>query len=180
VVKLLLACGAQVDYVEQYGYTPLIWSSKNGHKEVVKLLLADGADVHREKNNGYTSLRVSRQNGHPEVAKLLMANITAIRRFTVLFAIRQVRLLPPTPPPSQLLSLLANRTPDDVVRVILEFLGAQLELCGKCGREAEKMQKCSVCKLVRYCSRECQRQDWKEHKKSCKKAAARKEGGKGN
>jgi len=51
-------------------------------------------------------------------------------------------------------------------------------VCQLCGKEAEKMKKCSVCRLVRYCSQECQLEDWKEHKKSCKKAAARKGGGK--
>ena len=54
-------------------------------------------------------------------------------------------------------------------------------MCQLCGKEAQKMKKCSVCKLARYCTEECQLKDWKEHKKSCKpKAAARKkEGGKG-
>jgi len=43
------------------------------------------------------------------------------------------------------------------------------------------MKKCSVCKLVRYCTEACQLKDWKKHKKSCKEAAARKkEGGKGS
>ena len=29
------------------------------------------------------------------------------------------------------------------------------------------LQKCSRCLVVRYCSKECQRKDWKEHKKQC-------------
>ena len=47
----------------------------------------------------------------------------------------------------------------------------QARVCEKCGKEAETTKKCSVCKLVRYCSEECQLGDWKEkaHKKSCKK-----------
>ena len=49
-------------------------------------------------------------------------------------------------------------------------------VCEKCGKEAARMKKCSVCKLVRYCSEECQLGDWKSHKKSCKNAAARKKG----
>ena len=48
--------------------------------------------------------------------------------------------------------------------------------------EAKKMKKCSVCQLVRYCSQECQQEDWKKHKKVCKQAGARKKdgGGKGS
>ena len=54
-------------------------------------------------------------------------------------------------------------------------------VCQNCGKEAGKSwKKCSICRLGRYCSEECQRADWKEHKKSCKKAAARKESGKGS
>ncbi|XP_065361632.1 zinc finger MYND domain-containing protein 10 homolog [Calliphora vicina] len=37
--------------------------------------------------------------------------------------------------------------------------------CGKCLREAEK--KCSNCKMVYYCSRQCQLDDWTKHKHNC-------------
>jgi len=125
VVKLLLANGARVDQADNFGSTPLSMSSVRGRQVVVKLLLANGADVNQADNNGRTPLIMSSKNGHQEVVKLLKARIATIRRFTILSAIRQVRFRPPTPPPSQLLSLLANRTPDDLVRVILEFLGAE-------------------------------------------------------
>ncbi|KAI0270594.1 hypothetical protein BC834DRAFT_1031182 [Gloeopeniophorella convolvens] len=39
--------------------------------------------------------------------------------------------------------------------------------CGVCGKEG-KMKSCSACYVVRYCSSECQKSDWKEHKKLCK------------
>ena len=52
-------------------------------------------------------------------------------------------------------------------------------VCENCGKEAAKMQQCSRCKLVRYCSGECQLKHWKEHKKSCKKAATGQKGGEG-
>lgn len=35
-----------------------------------------------------------------------------------------------------------------------------------CGKAAQLL--CSRCKAVRYCSRECQKAHWKEHKKVCK------------
>ena len=44
-----------------------------------------------------------------------------------------------------------------------------VRVCEKCGKEAMKMNKCSACRLVWYCSRECQLGDWKAHKKACKK-----------
>mmetsp|Transcript_7609 Transcript_7609/g.18322 ORF Transcript_7609/g.18322 Transcript_7609/m.18322 type:complete len:472 (-) Transcript_7609:154-1569(-) len=49
--------------------------------------------------------------------------------------------------------------------------------CGQCqavepeGDEAIFFSKCSRCKLMYYCSRDCQQKHWKIHKKSCKKPA---------
>jgi MYND finger len=43
--------------------------------------------------------------------------------------------------------------------------------CAHCLREAAA-KKCSRCKTVRYCSKECQTAAWKAHKKECKAPAA--------
>jgi hypothetical protein len=39
--------------------------------------------------------------------------------------------------------------------------------CKVCAKEAP--QKCGKCKKVSYCSRQCQAEDWTEHKKTCRK-----------
>ena len=40
--------------------------------------------------------------------------------------------------------------------------------CWSCGKEEEEIKKCSKCKFAKYCSRECQRSDWKQiHKELC-------------
>jgi len=36
------------------------------------------------------------------------------------------------------------------------------------GYEGRKMKVCARCKRVRYCSKECQTTDWREHKQGCK------------
>lgn len=41
--------------------------------------------------------------------------------------------------------------------------------CAKCGKRRSsdnKLSKCSRCLIVKYCSRECQRLDWKRHKRT--------------
>lgn len=40
--------------------------------------------------------------------------------------------------------------------------------CNTCNKRG-KMKKCTQCKCTYYCSKECQIQDWKKHKKRCKK-----------
>lgn len=46
---------------------------------------------------------------------------------------------------------------------------AQEHKCNKCGK-TEDLSRCSRCKQVRYCSRNCQLNDWACHKLSCKPA----------
>ncbi|KAJ7077014.1 hypothetical protein B0H15DRAFT_934141 [Mycena belliarum] len=41
-------------------------------------------------------------------------------------------------------------------------------VCGKCSKPSGA-QKCSRCKMMTYCNRECQTADWPKHKIHCKK-----------
>ena len=44
----------------------------------------------------------------------------------------------------------------------------KLPRCAACAAQGPKLLCCSRCKLVHYCSRECQKQHWKAHKRVCK------------
>lgn len=46
-----------------------------------------------------------------------------------------------------------------------------------CKQRADKMKMCKSCKLVRYCSIECQKKDWGIHKLLCKDINTAKESG---
>lgn len=41
----------------------------------------------------------------------------------------------------------------------------ELQKCGKCSKDANSI--CTNCKSIYYCSRDCQKADWKNHKKNC-------------
>ena len=51
----------------------------------------------------------------------------------------------------------------------------QDEACASCGKAAVdniKLSECTACKLVKYCSGECQKNHRSKHKKACKKRVA--------
>lgn len=43
------------------------------------------------------------------------------------------------------------------------------DICLACGKKANNMKRCSGCKVSNYCSKKCQKKDWKNHKPICKK-----------
>ena len=57
--------------------------------------------------------------------------------------------------------------------------GTKTELCSACGKESDTLKKCTACKCVWYCDRDCQKRHYGEHKKECKpiKKALAKRGG---
>jgi len=44
--------------------------------------------------------------------------------------------------------------------------------CARCGGPGKPtLQACSVCKNTKYCSKDCQKNDWKLHKSQCVRAS---------
>jgi len=41
-------------------------------------------------------------------------------------------------------------------------------VCAGCGKVQKKMNKCGGCKTIHYCSADCQKKDYKQHKSYCK------------
>ena len=53
-----------------------------------------------------------------------------------------------------------------------------LSACGKCGRRGEGFKKCRGCKMITYCSRDCQLAHWRGpdgHKRDCASLAKQRE-----
>ena len=44
-----------------------------------------------------------------------------------------------------------------------------MDCCGGCGRSADNLMCCSACRLIKYCSRDCQLSHRKAHKHECNK-----------
>ena len=54
--------------------------------------------------------------------------------------------------------------------IVLGFVDADNLICSTCGEE-KATKKCSKCKSVQYCDKECQKLHWFMHKKVCAKWA---------
>lgn len=77
----LIACGADVNMANQYGFTALHWAAENNSAAVAKLLIDSGADVNCASDVFLsTPLHEAAKNDSAEVAQLLIgagANINA-------------------------------------------------------------------------------------------------------
>ena len=56
------------------------------------------------------------------------------------------------------------RNPDQMK----EDMDSKCWFCGKMQGHVGQLRRCGGCKVALYCSRECQRNDWKKHKKTCR------------
>jgi hypothetical protein len=56
----------------------------------------------------------------------------------------------------------------NIVRINPVTYSVAAILCGHCGSAKPRMACCGGCKRTPYCSKECQRAAWPEHKKMCK------------
>ena len=74
-VAALISHGADVNAREEYGRTPLMWASREGHAKVVEALLDAGADKELKATGGVrkgkTALEIARDNNKGDVVAVL-------------------------------------------------------------------------------------------------------------
>jgi ankyrin repeat protein len=73
-VKKCIENGADVNCKDNDGWTPLMWSSNNGHLEIVNVLIENGTDVNCKSNYGSSPLICSSYKGYLEIVKVLIEN----------------------------------------------------------------------------------------------------------
>ena len=72
-VKALIERGAEIEVLENDGWTPLTIAAREGHLEVVKLLLEKGANVNKSEGGGHTALFWANRNHHQQVIEYLLS-----------------------------------------------------------------------------------------------------------
>lgn len=80
----LIEKGASIDYVDEDGFTALIWAAYNGHKAICKLLIDAKANLNfASYSGGNTALIWAEHNSHNEICKWLInagANVNHVSR----------------------------------------------------------------------------------------------------
>jgi hypothetical protein len=66
------------------------------------------------------------------------------------------------------LSLMADEYRDVVLKSDVNYKVSQPAIgCALCGQNEGKLKMCQGCKSTYYCGKDCQKKDWKTHKKVC-------------
>ena len=71
VIHTLVEAGADVDVVDEDGWTPVMWAAVHGCDSTTALLIANGADVRRRNVYNETAADIARRLGFADVAMLL-------------------------------------------------------------------------------------------------------------
>jgi len=73
-VNLALEYGANIDYKDSVGGTPLMWACYKEHLEIAKLLIEKKADINTKTNKGSIALHFACNNWNLKIVKLLLEN----------------------------------------------------------------------------------------------------------
>jgi hypothetical protein len=71
-VKWLVENGANVNWRDEEGYTPMIWAAQHGHAPIVEYLTSRFASVNPTDRAGYTPLMWAAQEGHVATVEALL------------------------------------------------------------------------------------------------------------
>jgi dienelactone hydrolase len=71
MITLLLDAGADINLVNQSGFTPLHHAAEAGSKEVAALLITKGADLALRTKDGRTAEQIAEITHHPDVVEVL-------------------------------------------------------------------------------------------------------------
>ena len=115
----------------------------------MQCLIVCGADVNAARSDGGgTPLQIASQEGYYNVTLILL------KGGAVLGATHARPSSADSLPEQRMLRLLARWR------------------CATCDRHLRKEKTCDRCRSVSYCSRECQREDWAQHKAACSPQSA--------
>ena len=83
-IKQFIVAGANLNTVQDDGWTALMLAAVFGHSEIAEMLLAAGANPNARDKDGWTALMMAGNEGYSEVVKVLL--VAGANPFTVNYA----------------------------------------------------------------------------------------------
>jgi ankyrin repeat protein len=80
VVRALLVNGANVNAVDNNGWTALMFAAGRGQADITHLLMGRGADPNVKSKEGETALMIATEGKHEATAKVLKEGRIAVGR----------------------------------------------------------------------------------------------------
>ena len=181
IAKLLIDSGAEVTKKNRCGTTPLMIAANRGFESLVRHFIAAGEDPTDEDwEFGCSAVDFAALAGQTRITEILNSHIAEIRDRRSVIAdeaegaaeiVSGVKAL-------AMLNVNIYQTPlqdHEISRTEVFAKEIKHKICDSPDCPApnrahgQKLNKCSKCRRVRYCSRECQTLHWKSHKKMCRK-----------
>ncbi|KIK93222.1 hypothetical protein PAXRUDRAFT_829189 [Paxillus rubicundulus Ve08.2h10] len=162
VIQYLLASGAPPDVPDISGHTALhhACTPPIGHAEMTKLLLEKGANVNAQNRYGEVPIFFPFQGGDIALVDLLMEHGADL-------GIKDGN----GDSPRKMCMVFGAEVTAAVQRWERKRKGEQApweeKICENCKTKSSGLKQCARCRVVRYCSTECQRAHWKMHKPQC-------------
>jgi ankyrin repeat protein len=176
-VRVLVAGGATPNQAARDGGTPLMHASRAGHTNVVRALVQLGANLDVAAASGDTALMLASTGGHVASVMVLLEagalvalarahdGVTALHLAATHRHTTVMHLL--TDCGASCALVIDTATSEERRAQLLQQSPRKCVTCAKSLKPAQ-VKMCAGCKLVPYCSPECQRTDWKRHKQTCK------------
>lgn len=155
IVRELIKLGAEVNAHDVHGFTPLHHAIEMRDEHMVEVLLINNANpnaVSRTNEMPSAYMLVPETESELKIVDLMMKHNAKINHSHERLEIR--------------MSLEDLGCIDLIIRA-REAYPLEKNVCENCLEDAVKM--CGGCWHAQYCSTECQKDDWKLHKHTCKK-----------
>eukprot|EP00088_Acartia_fossae_P062102 TRINITY_DN7476_c0_g1_i2.p1 TRINITY_DN7476_c0_g1~~TRINITY_DN7476_c0_g1_i2.p1 ORF type:complete len:396 (+),score=63.20 TRINITY_DN7476_c0_g1_i2:63-1250(+) len=161
IFKKLIQLGAEVNVRELTGKTPLFYTFYVMHPDsavMASIMLKMGLSPNERDFSGSCPLGKAVSHGNLRMVEILMEYnadpYTKITNFD----------------PSLIIEFAARSLNIDTLRLLLQAPRKEDTrsegMCARCRAPSVKM--CSNCKLIRYCSLSCQKENWPKHRPLCK------------
>lgn len=151
VLRALADAGADLKAETPIGQTPMLWGCVKGNNSIVQYLVKEKGFTltPRETSAAVSAKQILQGNVPPGMSEAVFNESTAIVKDAMKAMSAEER--------EKTESLEKHND-------VLDYLGERI--CAHC-RTVGASKRCTRCKQVRYCSVDCQRNHWAQHKIAC-------------